>query len=138
MDTMPAGRYYVGDLCYVMHDVWDEFCDITIDDRRCLDGVFTLKDGRRFATFGTAWGDGYYKDDEGRGYSVDAGLIGCILESDILDPEAGPSGGQIIDFPKDFVVGERDGKIRFGDVVIDTDPSYEKDDFDDNTDIYED
>lgn len=28
MATMPAGRYYVGDLCYVMDDVWDEVCDL--------------------------------------------------------------------------------------------------------------
>lgn len=130
MDTMPAGRYYVGDLCYVMHDVWDEFCDITIDGHRCLDGVFTLKDGRRFATFGTKWGDGYYKDGMGRGYSVDAGLIGCILESDIQDPEAHTSGGQIMDFAVDFDVWEHNGMIRFGDLSIDTDgSSYEDDDY---------
>lgn len=119
-NVMPAGRYYVGDLCYVMHDVWDEFCDITIDDRTCLDGVFTLKDGRRFATFGTAYGDGYYMDNDRRGYSVDAGLIGCILESDITDPKAGIGGGQIIEFDKDFAVWEHEGVIHFGDIHIDT------------------
>lgn len=117
---MPAGRYYVGDLCYVMHDVWDEFCDITISDRECLNGVFTLKDGRRFATFSTAYGDGYYKDEDGRGYSVDAGLIGCILESDITDDAPSISGGQIIEFKESFNVGSRNGVICFGDVYIDT------------------
>lgn len=51
---MPAGTYYVGDLCYVMHDVWDEFCDITIEGLSVLDGVFSLKNGVKFATFGTS------------------------------------------------------------------------------------
>ena len=75
---MPAGKYYVGDLCYVMHPEWDEFCSITIKEHTCLDGEFNLKDGRRFATFGTKWGDGEYRDQFGNRYGVDAGLIGCI------------------------------------------------------------
>jgi hypothetical protein len=133
MNKMPAGRYYVGDLCYVMHDVWDEFCDLTIDDNRVNDGVFTLADGRRFATFTTKWGDGYYKDNFGRGYGVDAGLIGCILESDICDPAPSISGGQIIDFKEDFEVDSVDGEIMFGDVYINTDGS-DEDEWDDDTD----
>lgn len=42
--TMPAGRYYIGDLCYVMHDEWDEFCD-HLD----YPGERKLKDGRKYA-----------------------------------------------------------------------------------------
>ena len=39
--TMPAGRYYIGDLCYVMSDEeWDEFCSLTIKDNKCFDGEF--------------------------------------------------------------------------------------------------
>ena len=55
---MPAGKYYIGDLCYVMHPEWDEFCRITISGNECLQGEFNLADGRRFATFTTAYGDG--------------------------------------------------------------------------------
>ena len=35
--TMPAGKYYIGDLCYVMSDKeWEEFCSLTIKDNKCL------------------------------------------------------------------------------------------------------
>ncbi len=45
--TMPAGKYYVGDLCYVMHDVWDEVCDLMFPhDNSGVYGKFKLKDGR--------------------------------------------------------------------------------------------
>ena len=43
--TMPAGKYYVGDLCYVMTDEeWEEFCGITINGNKCIDGEFQLSD----------------------------------------------------------------------------------------------
>lgn len=120
MNKMPAGKYWVGDLCYVMHDEWDEFCDVTIDGNRCLNGVFTLKDGRKFASFGTAYGDGYYKDNVGRGYGVDAGLIGCILLKDIdqVNSDNDISLGHVVDFPLDFEVTEHGGLIMIGDVSI--------------------
>jgi hypothetical protein len=123
---MPAGRYYVGDLCYVMHPQWDEFCNITISGHQCLDGEFNLANGVRFASYGTAYGDGSYSDREGRNYSVDAGLIGCIRVEDINDPTPGLEGGQIIEFAEPFETsGGRnsenwDGVIRFGNVEIAT------------------
>ena len=128
--VMPAGKYYIGDLCYVMHDVWDEFCDITIQETSVLDGVFALKSGVTFATFCTAWGDGGYRDMEGREYSVDAGLIGCIRVEDIGVSEQGNIRcGHVVEFTEDFGVDSHDGVIRFGDVYIDTDPapSWERD-----------
>ena len=42
----PAGKYYVGDLCYVMHDEWDEVCGLFFkgrDDHGCNQGMFELK-----------------------------------------------------------------------------------------------
>jgi len=121
MDTMPAGRYYVGDLCYVMHDVWDEVCDLMFpDSSRGIYGKFKLNDGREFAVHSTAYGDGTYRDGMGREYSVDAGVIGCILESDIRDPEAHTSGGQVLDFIAEFDTWEDRGVIHFGVVAIDT------------------
>lgn len=127
---MQAGTYYVGDLCYVLHDEWDEVCDLTIKDNKCIDGEFTLKDGRRFAMYHTAWGDGMYKDNHGKKYSVDAGLIGCILLSDVdqLNSDNYIHCGQVMEFPHDFSTqgghGDRDwdGVIRFGSVRIETDP----------------
>lgn len=29
---MKAGTYYVGDLCYVLHEDWDEVCSLIIDN----------------------------------------------------------------------------------------------------------
>jgi hypothetical protein len=121
MDTMPAGRYYVGDLCYVMHDVWDEVCDLMFpNEGRGVYGKFKLKDGREFAVWSTYYGDGCYRDGIGREYSVDAGVIGCILESDIRDPEGFTHGGQVIDFIAEFDTWEDRGVIHFGVIAIDT------------------
>ena len=122
--TMPAGKYYIGDLCYVMHDAWDEFCQLTIDGYACKDGEFVLGDGRRFATFGTAYGDGVYRSNIGTSHSVDAGLIGCILVTDIrdltYDYDRILSLGAIVDFETPFEVSEDQGLICFGHVQIET------------------
>jgi hypothetical protein len=130
---MPAGKYYVGDLCYVMTDgEWEEFCSLTIKNNQCLDGEFQFKDGRRFATYGTKWGDGEYYDQYGHTYSVDAGLIGCILVDDIRANKYDNllKLGAIMEFKTDFVTGggREDGgwhgTIQFGHVAIETDPQY--------------
>ena len=131
--TMPAGKYYVGDLCYVLHDCWDEVCDLIISGNSCVDGEFTMKDGSRFACYGTKWGDGCYEDQYAREYSVDAGLIGCISVRDIdlglrdMTNGVGPRfGGQLMEFVSEFTTsGDPDGMIIFGDVEINTDPSYD-------------
>jgi hypothetical protein len=119
---MPAGKYYIGDLCYVMHGEWDEFCALTIQGNSLLNGEFSLKDGRRFASFTTKYGDGSYFDEEGRSYSVDAGLIGCILVEDIdlSDKSNFLNGGQVVNFDRDFTTFSSGGVIRIGNVVIDT------------------
>lgn len=120
--TMPAGRYYIGDLCYVMHPEWDEFCTITINDRQCLDGEFTLADGRRFATFGTAYGDGTYRSNIGTSHSVDAGLIGCIRVEDIRDDQYNniEELGAVVEFDQPFEVSSDQGLLVFGHVQIET------------------
>jgi hypothetical protein len=121
---MPAGRYYVGDLCYVLHDRWDEFCSLTCSGNRVLDGEFNLKDGTRFATYTTQWGDGTYSDETGNSYDVDAGLIGCVALEDIdfTDASNSVSGGRIVEFVRDFTTFSSGGVISIGNVVIDTDP----------------
>ena len=130
---MKAGKYYIGDLCYVMHPEWDEFCSLTINGHNVLDGEFNLKDGRRFATFTTKWGDGTYKDEQGHSYGVDAGLIGCINVEDITPSELeNLKDGRVIEFVQDFSTFKAGGVIRFGSVVIDTDCE----DIEDEDEIY--
>lgn len=132
---MQAGKYYVGDLCYVMHDKWDEFCSVTIQGEEVLDGEMALPDGTKFATYGTAYGDGVYKDQLGNSYGVDAGLIGCIRVEDISEEERANLGdGQVIDFPHDFYTSSDDGVIIFGHVAIDTKGEDEDEDYDEDYD----
>lgn len=133
---MPAGKYYIGDLCYVMDDKeWDEFCSITIKGNECLDGEFEMKDGRKFATYGTKWGDGAYRSNIGTEHCVDAGLIGCIRVEDIRANKYDKIEelGAVVEFKQPFTTeGGRaannwdwDGVIRFGNVMIETNPEYE-------------
>jgi hypothetical protein len=117
---MQAGKYYVGDLCYVLGDRWDEVCNLIIVVHECLDGEFELKDGTRFAIYGTAYGDGFYSDQQGNGYPVDSGSIGCVLVDDITEGELDKMGGNIFDFEEHFETGEENGVIIIGDIVIDT------------------
>ena len=132
--TMPAGKYYVGDLCYVMHPEWDEFCELTIKGERCLEGEFTLADGRRFATLSTAYGDGTYRSNRGTEHSVDAGLIGCIRLEDIRDQQYSLEQimqlGAIIDFEAPFEVSADQGLLKFGPVEIETAGGYDWDEED--------
>lgn len=132
---MPPGKYYVGDLCYVMtNEEWREFCDITLDGQKVKDGEFEFKDGRRFATYSTAFGDGVYHDQYGHSYSVDAGLIGCILVEDIKSNKYDNllDLGAILEFDTEFVTsggrGESgwEGTIQFGYVYIETNPVEEE------------
>lgn len=129
---LPAGTYYVGDLCYSISSRWDDFCERTIDGSRCLEGVFTLADGTVVATYGTAYGDGVYLDDEGREYPVDAGLIGCVLMSSIDEGVDIAGLGHQITFDSDFTVYSVDGTIHIGHIAIDTDPAPEYDDEEDD------
>lgn len=135
---MPAGKYYIGDLCYVMtNEEWRKFCDITLDGQKVKDGEFQFKDGRRFATYSTAFGDGVYHDQYGHSYSVDAGLIGCILVEDIKADKYDNllDLGAIQEFDTDFVTGggrgtpDWQGTIQFGRVVIETNPVEEDEEY---------
>lgn len=131
--TMPAGDYYVGDLCYVLHAEWDEVCELLFEgrtDHGCNEGVFNLKDGRAFAIFNTAYGDGVYEDNFGAPYMVDAGSIGCVKLSDIDQNHQDNflTGGHIVGFDNDFEVDSDGALMTFGHIRIDTDPSY--DDYD--------
>lgn len=122
--NMPAGTYYIGDLCYVMHDVWREVCNLSDSGY----GKFTLKDGREFAIFPTKYGDGTYD-----GLSVDSGTLGCIKVDDIRDTTYSGDHlnglAKVVMFLSDFEVSEDNGVIQFGHVSVDTDPEEEEDEF---------
>ena len=113
---LAAGKYYVGDLCYVLGDKngfdWGRVLSETgflghyapgTKDRLDPDentGRFRLK-GAKFFSSSTAHGDGCYPDDEGRQYGVDAGLIGCFPMSALGDnPQT--DGGHVVEFAAPF------------------------------------
>ena len=142
---LPGGRYYVGDLCYLLGDFWDEVCAATgvlgiyrvgTTDRlpkKERTGSLTWR-GIPFFCSHTAYGDGVYSDDSGRTYWVDAGSIGCFpLSPELHMPGEAPRGGHYIDFPEDFtcrLVNDR-GTIRIGRVRIETAGSDEDDEWGD-------
>lgn len=137
--TMPAGRYFIGDLCYCMHSEWDEVCNLTIQDHRCLEGEFVLKDGRRFATLSTAYGDGTYGSNIGTQHSVDSGSIGCIRVEDIRDTKYDQATlerlGAFVEFHEPFEVSSDQGLLVFGPVQIETAGGYDWDEDEDELEV---
>ena len=132
-DYMPAGKYWIGDLCYVMHDKWDSFCNTTIVGDDVIDGKITLDDGTTVVSLTTAYGDGIYKDQKGHEYPVDAGLIGAIPVDSITDPNANLSNGRIVNFMTDWNFYKNyQGLLTFGNVEINTGDEEEDDDYYDN------
>lgn len=134
--TMKKGTYYVGDLCYVMHEpnLWDRVIDLLYPPNaplqytsegipyigKHLEGEFEL-DGAKFAIFTTSYGDGSYLDNYDRIYGVDSGTLGCILITDIAkDDLENIEFGNQIEFENDFEVKSENGIIIFGDVRINT------------------
>jgi len=128
--------YFIGDLCYVFEDAdWEEICNLLFPKyeytRRT--GQFLLKDGREFFMFGTAHGDGEYRDQFGNSYGVDSGSIGAIRVEDIrgsaYSEEYMKQMGCIHTFESPLTSDDcsyQDGLIRFSHVEIDTDPSCEE------------
>lgn len=118
---MNSGKYYIGDLCYVLEDEWEEVCEI-IFGGESPDGEFELKDGRKFVIYSTAYGDGVYKSNIGTEHAVDSGSIGCIAVEDIreLDEVYIDHLGAIVNFSEPFEHSCVNGRISFGRVTIDT------------------
>lgn len=131
---LEPGEYWVGDLCYVLDERigfdWGEFCHFMFDgdpSGRQHEGPITYK-GIDLSFHGTAHGDGYYTDQYGKAYGVDAGMIGCVAVKDI-DLEKTQEGhchdccgGHIHNFPEPFDTDydNQTGVIRIGHLRIPT------------------
>jgi hypothetical protein len=127
MSKFKAGKYYVGDLCYVVSD--DNWMPLLERTDYLSIGEFEYKGMRTYAD-STAYGDGTYYDNYGREYGVDAGLIG-IMPIEAIDNES--NGGNIIEFENDFEVWSEEGLFRFGNITIDTkgEDEYDEEYYDD-------
>jgi hypothetical protein len=134
----PAGEYYIGDLCYVMHAEWGELCDLMFvaPGNDMVEGDLSLADGRRVFLASTAYGDGTYNDNKENYYPVDSGSIGIIAVKDIAPTDLeNIDSGAVHTFDNAFNIIAHAGLFDFGDVVIDT--AYE-DSEDDEYDDYDD
>lgn len=67
--------FFVGDICYVLSD--EVYSKNWGETNKYKDGSF-VANGCEYAVAGTKHGDGYYADQWGNGYPVDAGVIGCV------------------------------------------------------------
>jgi len=127
-EIMKAGRYYIGDLCYILDDKdWSEVCDLTFPFNQNkhkdvasveLGGRFTLKNGKIISLYGTEHGDGTYqiknmKDNNIGKLHVDSGTLGCVMIKNKSELPMG-SGYKTKTFKEDFELDYTDsGEIVF-------------------------
>jgi len=120
-----AGKYWLGDPCYVVKDEdWNVVGEETgwfgsdshNEKSKDYNGLFYYGGMKCFAN-STRYGDGVFTDNENREYGVDAGLLG-ILPLEICNGDL--RGGNVVEFENDFVVTWNEGHFEFGDVVIET------------------
>lgn len=127
---MKAGRYIIGDLCYVFsNERWSEVCDAVYGGTHSGHfGKLTLKDGTEFVIYSTYWGDGRYRSSEGTELCVDSGTIGCVLVKD-TDKCDCRSNMIVADFPEGFDHDDDDcGTLNFHDIIVWTNDDEMEDD----------
>ena len=133
---MPAGKYYVGDPCYVIsNENWIPFLenvgyfgthtkadngDIVVN---WYEGLFSYNFRTCFA-HNTAWGDGIYQLVEDHKIIneiwVDAGVISIMPFDAIDDKERAFACGAVYEFDKPFNVQFVDGRFIIGNLKIET------------------
>ena len=116
---LPAGTYYIGDLCYVLgNDVYDNIFGGT----GYGSGIYEEKNtGRAFLVAGTAYGDGMYVNSDMKDFAVDAGIIGICSHSLMAKNDG---GGHVYTFAGPVECDFNDGRFFFNSgttyMVIDT------------------
>jgi len=130
---LPPGQYFIGDLCYVLGDKWDEVCDKIIDGDKVKEGLFCLNDGTSFVSLSTKYGDGLYPSNQiDQLFSVDSGGIGAVLLGGL--PEGSEEKikqgalGHIVNFEYHFPFSRDDGTLTFGHITINTSEIPEEED----------
>jgi hypothetical protein len=106
--TAPPGKYYIGDLCYVLGD---DVYDKVFGGQGYEMGLYTQTGTDNFFLVdSTAYGDGLYLGSDRREFAVDAGLIGitpasCMAKND--------GGGQIYTFTNPVECRFKNGRFSF-------------------------
>jgi hypothetical protein len=113
---IPAGKYWLGDPCYIIPDEdWDDFLIKTDYFEYSLVEV----KGYKVIGFHTYYGDGTYYDNFGNEYSVDSGTIGLVpVEIGIKNIHA--ELAKSVEFREDVLCYEDSGILHFGEYIIDT------------------
>jgi hypothetical protein len=105
---LPAGEYYIGDLCYVLSD---DVYDNVFGGTGYESGLYQEKGtGRTFLVNGTAYGDGEYTGSDGNKFAVDAGIIGICPKSLMAKNDG---GGHMYTFRKPVDCRLYDGEFTF-------------------------
>jgi len=128
--TLKAGKYYIGDPCYLFGDSWDKVLGDTkffgLDEKPSRDGGLFKIFGHDIFVCSTAYGDGVYSDQDCYMYGVDAGLIGILpyelikIDNKVSDDDVNEYG-RVIEFQTDFECSmPQRGVMDFGGVEIDT------------------
>lgn len=141
---------YVGDLCYVLDDsvyygIWGK---ANYKNGSYVDSTTGLE----FAMVNTCYGDGDYYDNDGYGYSVDAGIIG-ICDTGLCTKGSGDYYGRLLQVKGEVTIEYENGDIyitpkdtRYNPITIQTDDTDDDeyyddeydDEYDDDTDEYDD
>ena len=115
---LPAGRYYIGDPCYVIREEdWNKVCDEMFKDSEDFECMIIKILEKPFFIGRTAYGDGTYRDQENHQYGVDSGSLGAVPVEIIKN-----LGIDMFcyDFPNGLVITYKDGNFDFGGIVINT------------------
>jgi hypothetical protein len=118
---------------------WEELLEQSTDKEthECYDGSFIVNGEKVF--FGsTAHGDGYFRDNRGNNYSVDAGIIGIcpvsIINPDLFFEMKGNDFGKFITFDDNFTIVSDSGQFEiilhsgYSVLVLDTD-TYDEEEY---------
>ena len=135
LTALPAGRYFVGDPCYVIDDVkWMDFLE---------KGTFAGNDMIEFeggfaGCVNTESGDGEYYAEGGYPpgpFPVDAGLLGAVSENLIrkdFDVAQLAELGVMVDFKRPFTVTREGSVVAIGHICIETGGSTGEEEEDDD------
>lgn len=113
--THPAGKYYVGDLCYALED--SVYTNVWGGQHKYKMGSYLIESNGKQGMFSvnrTLYGDGLYLDKNSgfMEFMVDAGIIG-ILPYDLCDPNEIKNGmihgGHIIESSTEVEFDSNDG-----------------------------
>ncbi len=123
--TLAPGIYIISDPCYqVPQDKWGELLNSCDYFENAIVGHYERSKSKtvQVVSFGTAYGDGTYFDQDRTEYGVDAGMVGIMLVSDIGKKNVDSKLGRIVTFTEPFECYSERGVIHFGYIEIDTDP----------------